>query len=102
MRIDPQNPASGSSGPGRVDEVQLGQVKGSQQPASAEPNDTVQLSSGQATVRLLVSQLIQIPDIREGPVSALRAAIGSGQYNPSKGQVAEALVSQSFGISESA
>ncbi len=76
MRIDPQNPASGSSGPSGVGKAQAGQVQSSQQAASAEPNDTVQLSAGQATVRQLVSQLDQVPDIRQGQVSALRFAIG--------------------------
>jgi len=102
MRIDPQNPATGSSGASRVEDAQAGQVKSLQQTASAEPNDTVQLSSGQATVRQLVSQLDQIPDIRQEQVSALRSAIGSGRYNPSDGQVASALAEQSFGISEPA
>jgi flagellar biosynthesis anti-sigma factor FlgM len=102
MRIDPQNPATGSSGTGRVEDAQSGQVKNSQKPVSAEPNDTVQLSSGQATVRQLVSQLDQIPDIRQEQVSALRSAIGSGQYKPSNGQVAGAVAAQSFGISEQA
>jgi flagellar biosynthesis anti-sigma factor FlgM len=99
MRIDPQNPATGSSGTGRVEGAQSGQVKSSQKAASNEPNDTVQLSSGQATVRQLVSQLGQIPDIRQEQVSAIRSAIESGKYNPSNGQVAGALAAQSFGIS---
>jgi flagellar biosynthesis anti-sigma factor FlgM len=102
MRIDPQNPVTGSSGTGRVENAQSGQVKSSQQPSSIEPNDTVELSSGQATVRQLVSQLAQIPDIRQGQVSELRSAIESGQYNPSNGQVAEALAAQTFGASEQA
>jgi len=102
MRIDPQNPATRSSGARGVEDAQSGQVKSSQQPASTEPNDTVQLSSGQAIVRQLVSQLDQIPDIRHEQVGSLRSAIGSGKYNPSNGQVAEALACQSFGVSEQA
>jgi flagellar biosynthesis anti-sigma factor FlgM len=102
MRIDPQNPAAGTSGTNSVDGAQSGQVKSSQRPVSAEPNDTVQLSSGQATVRQLVSQLDQIPDIRQEQVGALSSAIESGQYNPSNAQVAEALAAQTFGISEQA
>ena len=102
MRIDPQNPAAGTSGTSNVDNTQSGQVKGSQRPVSIEPNDTVQLSSGQATVRQLVSQLDQIPDIRLEQVGALSSAIKSGHFNPSNAQVAEALASQSFGISEQA
>ena len=102
MRIDPQNPATGTSGTSSVDGAQSGQVKSLQRPVSTEPNDTVQLSSGQATVRQLVSQVDQIPDIRQEQVSALSSAIRSGQYNPSNAQVAEALAAQTFGISEQA
>jgi flagellar biosynthesis anti-sigma factor FlgM len=102
MRIDPQNPAIGSPGTTGVESAQSGQIKGSQQSFSIEPNDTVELSSGQATVRQLMSQLAQVPDIRQEQVSELRSAIGSGQYNPTNGQVAEALAAQTFGISEPA
>jgi flagellar biosynthesis anti-sigma factor FlgM len=102
MRIDPNTPATGSSGASRADEVQAGKSKSQPSPVINEPNDTVQLSSGQATVRQLVSQLSQVPDIRQGQVSALRSAIGSGTYHPSNEQVAGALAGQSFGISEQA
>lgn len=108
MRIDPQNPATGSTGPGGVENTQSAQIRSpqnaarSQQAGVPEPNDTVQLSSGQATVRQLVSQLDQVPDVRQEQVSALRSAIDSGQYSPSNAQVAEALAAQTFGISEQA
>lgn len=100
MRIDPQNPATGSSAKSRLEDAQSAQVKSSQQTTSAEPNDTVELSSGSATVRQLVSQLDQVPDIRQGQVNALRSAIGAGEYNPGDAQVAGAIADQSFGASE--
>jgi anti-sigma28 factor (negative regulator of flagellin synthesis) len=53
-------------------------------------------------VQQLVSQLGQIPDVRQEQVSALRSALDSGQYNPSNAQVAEALAAQTFGVSEQA
>jgi flagellar biosynthesis anti-sigma factor FlgM len=105
MRIDPQNPATGASGANEVDAAaspQSAQAKGLQRLATPEPNDTVQLSSDQGTVRQLVSQLDQIPDIRQEQVSALCSAIQNGQYNPSNAQVAEALAAQTFGFSERA
>ena len=103
MRIDPQNPAAvGTTGAGNVDNNQSATVRGAQRSAAPEPNDTVQLSTGQATVRQLVSQLDQVPDVRTEQVSALRSAIASGRYNPTNGQVADALASQLFGVSESA
>lgn len=103
MRVDPQNPAAGSSSSGRVEDTQAqsGQVRGPQQSSPTAPNDTVQLSSGQETVRQLVAQLVQVPDIRQENVLALRSAIESGQYAPSDRRVGEALASQSFGISQS-
>ena len=102
MRIDSQNQIPGSSGPGGVDSAQSGQTKGIQKSASSEPSDTVQLSSGQATIRQLVSQLAQVPDVRQGQVNTLRSAIASGKYNPSNEQVANSLADQLFGAGKSA
>jgi flagellar biosynthesis anti-sigma factor FlgM len=100
MRIDPQNQTPASSGTGGVENSQSGQAKGLQKSASNGPSDTVQLSSGQATVRQLVSQLGQVPDVRQGQVNSLRSAISSGKYKPSNDQVASALAEQLFGISK--
>lgn len=100
MRIDSPNPVNGSSGTNGVDNGQSAQIKSSQQAALQAPNDTVELSSGQATFRQLVSQLSQISDVRPERVNSLSSAIDSGQYSPSNGQVAEAIASQSFGASE--
>jgi len=97
MRIDPQNQTPASSAAGGVENAQSAQVKGLQKPVSSEPSDTVQLSSGQAMVRQLVSQLGQVPDIRQGQVNTLRTAIASGKYKPSNEQVAASLVEQLFG-----
>jgi flagellar biosynthesis anti-sigma factor FlgM len=102
MRIDPQNPATGATGANGVDNSQSAPAKSLQRSVAPEPNDTVQLSSDQATVRQLVSQLDQIPDIRQEQVSALSSSIANGQYNPSNAQVAEALAAQTFGVSEQA
>ena len=103
MRIDPQNPTPASSGAGAVDNAQSGQVtgrvKGTQKTVSSEPSDTVELSSGQATVRQLVSQLGQVPEVRQGQVNSLRTAIASGTYKPSNEQVAGSLARELFGLS---
>ena len=104
MRIDSQNPTTGTTGTSGADNIQTAQVKApqSQRTALPEPSDTVQLSGGAATVQQLVSQLGEIPDLRQEQVSALRSALDSGQYNPSNAQVAEALTAQTFGVSEQA
>jgi hypothetical protein len=49
-------------------------------------------------VRQLMSQLSQVPDIRQEKVDALRSEIQSGQFHRSNDQVAGALVTQLFGI----
>jgi flagellar biosynthesis anti-sigma factor FlgM len=102
MRIDSQNQIPASPEITGVENAQSGQAKGIQKPISGEPSDTVQLSSDQATVRQLVSQLGQVPDVRQGPVNTLRSAIASGKYNPSNEQVAGSLADQLFGASEPA
>ncbi len=102
MRIDPQNQTPAALGTGGVETAQSGQAKATQKPIAGEPSDTVQLSSGQATVRQLVSQLGQVPDVRQGQVNTLRSAIASGKYNPSNEQVAGSLADQLFGASEPA
>ena len=102
MRIDPQNSPTGAAGASGVDNAQSAQAKNAQRAALPEQNDTVQLSSGQATVRQLISQLDQVPDVRHEQVSSLRSALDSGRYNPSNSQVAGALAAQTFGVSEQA
>lgn len=97
MRIDPQNPVPANTSTSRVTEAQTGAARSSSLSAASEPNDTVQLSSGAATVRQLVSQLAQVPDIRPQQVSALRSEVESGQFNRSNDQVAGAIVAQQFG-----
>ncbi|MBZ5642906.1 MAG: flagellar biosynthesis anti-sigma factor FlgM [Acidobacteriia bacterium] len=94
MRIDPQNPIPASSSTNRVTDAQSGTGKSSLTGAAGEPNDTVQLSSGPATVRQLVSQLVQVPDIRTQQVSALQAEIQSGKFTRSNDQVAGAITAQ--------
>ena len=98
MRIDPQIPASENSGATRVNDNQSAATKGSSASRVGQPNDTVQLSSDQATVRQLVSQLGRVPDIRHEQVNALRSEIQSGQFQRSNDQVAGAVVTQLFGI----
>jgi len=97
MRIDPQISNAENAGTNRVSESLGGPSKNSASAAPVPPNDTVQLSYGQATVGNLISQIAKVPDIREAQVSALRSAIQSGQYSPSNDHVAGAVVSQLFG-----
>ena len=97
MRIDPQIPAAENTGTSRVNDAQSGAAKGASTAITNGPNDTVQLSSGQATVRQLVAQLSQIPEIRQDKVNALAAQIQSGNFQRSNEQVAGAITSQLLG-----
>jgi flagellar biosynthesis anti-sigma factor FlgM len=98
MRIDPKIPASQNSEINRADEVQSATGKSTKTANTGQPNDTVQLSSGQATIRQLVSQLDQVPDVRQEQVNALRLEVQSGQFHRGNDQVAGAIVSQLLGI----
>ncbi len=97
MRIDPQNPFTQNAGTNRVTDAQTSTTNSASNTGALQPNDTVQLSSGQATVRSLVSQLDQVPDTRQSQINALRSEIQSGKFNRSNDQVAGAIVSQLFG-----
>jgi len=96
MRIDPQIPAPENTGTSRVTDAAAGSTKSSSRSAAPEPNDTVHLSAGQATVRNLISQLGQVPDTRERQVSALRTEVQSGKFTRSDAAVAGAIVAQLF------
>ena len=98
MRIDSQIPAGDNLGTNRVNDSKSGAAQTSSTPVANEPNDTVQLSSAQGTVRRLVSQLTEVPDLRQNQVSSLRSQIQSGQYRPNSVQVAGAVVTQLLGV----
>jgi len=98
MRIDPQIPPLETTATNAATDARSGASKATAQPSAASPpNDTVQLSSNTATVRQLVNQLQQTPDVRQEEVSSLRAQIQSGQYHRTNEQVAGAMVNDLFG-----
>lgn len=98
MKIKPQIPAAENSGTNRVKDSQSGPAKNLSTTPSIEPNDTVQLFFGHATIHQLVSQLNQVPDVRQDRVNALRSEIESGQFQRSIDQVAGAVVTQLLGV----
>jgi flagellar biosynthesis anti-sigma factor FlgM len=55
--------------------------------------DTAQISQKQGRVQDLVSQVKQLPEIRQDKVAALQRAIGEGSYQVTPAQAAEALIS---------
>src|ERR1700678_499493 len=52
-----------------------------------------QLSGTQGWVQALAAEVVQLPELRQEKVRALRQAVQSGDYNPDPEQVAGALVS---------
>ena len=98
MRIDPQIPAAGAAGADWLNELYSGGVSTNTAAASSsQPKDTVQLSDTQATLSNLVSQLSNVPDIRQAKVDALRSQIQSGQYQIDNHRVASAIVDELVG-----
>jgi flagellar biosynthesis anti-sigma factor FlgM len=56
--------------------------------------DQAQLSGGQVQIQALAAQALQIPEIRQERVQALRQAIQSGQYHPDPEKVASRVMVQ--------
>lgn len=54
--------------------------------------DQTQLSGAHVQVQALAAQALQLPEIRQEKVSALRQTILSGTYHPDTQQVADALL----------
>jgi len=97
MRIDPQIPAPDAAATSSVSNQRSGAAANAAAGASGQPNDTVQLSAAQTVLSSLVSQLANVPDVRQQKVDALRAQIQSGQYQASNEQVANAIVDELVG-----
>ncbi len=53
--------------------------------------DQAQFSGAHVQVQSLVAQALQLPEIRQEKVNALRQAVLGGNYQPSSEKVAEAL-----------
>ena len=103
MRINPQIPPVDSTPTNPVADARSGAARpAAQPPAAGQLNDTVQLSSSTTTVRQLLTQLEQVPEIRQEKVSSLRSQIQSGQFQRSNEQVAGAMVNELLGSSAGA
>jgi len=106
MRIDPNIPSGDSSAANSVNDTRPGAPNAAQVSSAGTstgaPSDTVEISSGQATVRTLLTQLNQVPDVRQQAVSSLQQQIQSGRYQPTNEQVAGAIVDDLFGAAATA
>jgi flagellar biosynthesis anti-sigma factor FlgM len=60
--------------------------------------DQAQLSGVHAQVQVLVGQALQLPEVRQERVQALRQAVTSGKYQPSAQDVAGALLLNTIAV----
>jgi flagellar biosynthesis anti-sigma factor FlgM len=58
---------------------------------SAPSEDQAQLSGAHVQVQALTAQALQLPEVRQEKVNALRQVVQSGNYQPDAGQTADAL-----------
>lgn len=97
MRINQQIPPADNTTTDRISGSVQGQTQSTPAQVPSQPNDTVQLSSTQGTVRQLAAHVDQVPDVRQQKVDALRAQVQSGSYQPSNQSAAGAIVNELFG-----
>jgi flagellar biosynthesis anti-sigma factor FlgM len=94
MRIDsnyvsqalPENEGSTSGAAGKTS------APASSAAASPLGEDQAQLSGTHVQVQALVGQALQLPEVRQERVQALRQAVASGQYQRTPQEVAGALL----------
>jgi flagellar biosynthesis anti-sigma factor FlgM len=92
MRIDLNAIVREAPDPGKSTKSGAQVASGSSSPGLGG-GDTAELSPNQGRVQDLVSQVNQLPEIRQDKVAALQRAIGEGSYQVTPGQAAEALIS---------
>jgi len=66
-------------------------LSGSLSGTNGVEEDQAQLSGAHLQVQALAAQAVQLPEVREERVQALRQAVQSGQYHASPEQVAGAI-----------
>jgi flagellar biosynthesis anti-sigma factor FlgM len=68
-----------------------GEARAAASGVSASAEDQAQLSGLHVQVQALTAQALQLPEIRQDKVNALRQVVLSGNYQPSAEQTAGAL-----------
>ncbi len=69
-------------------------------PAASSPlgEDEAQLSGVHVQIQALIGQALQLPEVRQERVQALRQAVAAGQYQPAAQEVAGALLSNGIAV----
>jgi len=100
MRIDssnssqalPESQAANNATPAKANTAPAAGV------SSPLGEDQAQLSGVHAQVQMLVGEALQLPEVRQERVQALRQAVTSGKYQPSANDVAGALLSNTMAV----
>ena len=102
MRVDPNQVAQPLLESGRNSNTRAASSESQSAAGNALDSvfgeDQADLSSGPGQVQTLVSQVAQLPDIRQETVNALRQAILGGSYQPGPTQISEALFAHMLGL----
>jgi flagellar biosynthesis anti-sigma factor FlgM len=91
MRITLDQPAEALSGSGRSGNRSATSTDNRASAGSALGKDQAQLSDMHLQIQGLTAQALQLPEVRQEKVNALRQVVENGRYKPSSNQVAEAL-----------
>lgn len=60
--------------------------------STTQGTDEIKVSERATEVRRLVERVLELPDVRQERVEALRARIASGDFNPSAEEIADAVI----------
>jgi flagellar biosynthesis anti-sigma factor FlgM len=91
MRIDGNQPAQSLPESGRSGNPSPASGEARNSASSPLGEDQAQFSGAQGQVQALAEQTLQLPEIRQQKVDALRQAVLGGSYQISPKQVAEAM-----------
>jgi flagellar biosynthesis anti-sigma factor FlgM len=91
MRIDLNQASPGLSESSRADSQGSTSVGNQSSANGVLGEDQAQLSGTHAQVQVLTAQALQLPEVRQEKVNALRQVVQEGSYQPSSDQIAEAV-----------
>jgi flagellar biosynthesis anti-sigma factor FlgM len=94
MRINPNQGTEALSETGVASAQSKASATINTNSGNALGEDQAQISGAHTQVQALAAQVLQLPEVRQEKVSALRQAILTGTYRPDREQVADALLNQ--------
>ncbi len=91
MRIDQNQIAQPLAESSRTGDQSAASVETRSAVSNALGEDQAQLSGNHLQVHDLTAQALQLPEIRQEKVNALRQVVQNNNYQPGSGQVADAI-----------